>query len=100
MHVPCAGLRWQTGKRALIMNLQDTIRARVAACKASGLTIETQPTASTVILTSPTSHACILGHEADELCDKIHALWEELGDITREEAELFHAFDYMDLLEG
>lgn len=81
------------------MELRAIIQANLDFVKASGVTVEVNASQEWVSITDTSGGTVFMqGWEASEFIDKARATFENLGDLSMDEAYLAEAYDYLDLL--
>lgn len=80
------------------MNIHGLIQTYSTACRFHMLQVDTKHPVSLVSIKTDDGLLILQGQEADEFRTKVHSLWDELGNITRADAELYYAYDYLHLL--
>lgn len=79
------------------MNLSTYIRQTAQLSSNSGGTVDLSAHLSMVSITWGDGYECFMqGHEADEFCDRVRALWEKSGDTTMEDCALCEAWPYIE----
>jgi hypothetical protein len=71
----------------------------VRTVDASGVTVEVTSNQGWVSINAPDSEGVFLqGDEGYDFVEKAREVWDELQEVTMEDAYKFRAYDYLDLL--